>query len=155
MDETPAMRVDHVGIAVESIADAEGLLFALGAEKVHEETSHGTFTWATYRLGDASRFELLEPVEGSESFLTEFLERYGPGPHHVTLEVSDVNAACEGIEAAGYSIVERETYDDWSEAFVSPRNPTGTLIQLMEYHESYGATRDADAEALFVRGDPL
>ena len=155
MDGTPAMRVDHVGIAVESIADAEGLLLALGAEEVHAETTRATFTWATYRLGDASRFELLEPVDGTESFLTEFLDRYGPGPHHVTLEVSDIDAAVERIEAAGYPVVGRETHDDWSEAFVSPSNPTGTLVQLMEYHETYAANRDADDEALFVRGEPL
>lgn len=154
-DDTPRMRIDHVGIAVESIADAEGLLFALGAEKVHQETTDDTFTWATYRLGDASRFELLEPVDGEESFLTAFLDRYGSGPHHVTLEVTDVDAAIDRLEAEGYDTVEYERRDDWTEVFVSPANPTGTLLQLMEYRESYAANRSTDDDGLFVRGDPL
>lgn len=155
MSDQPAMRIDHVGIAVESIDDAEGLLFALGAEKVHEEVTDEAFTWATYRLGDASRFELIAPIAGTESFLTEFLDRYGPGPHHVTLEVRDVDAAVEAIEAAGYPTLDYERYDDWTQVFVSPRNPTGTLVQLMEYHDSYAERRETPDEGLFVRGDPL
>ena len=155
MTDAPPMRIDHVGIAVESIADAERLLFVLGAEKVHAETTDETFTWATYRLGDASRFELLEPVDGTDSFLTDFLERRGPGPHHVTLEVTDLDAAVDALETADFPTVEYREYDDWTEVFVSPRNPTGTLIQLMEYHDSYSPRGDAGPADLFVGGDPL
>ncbi|WP_255169842.1 VOC family protein [Natrononativus amylolyticus] len=155
--DAPDTRIDHVGIAVESIDDAEGLLLALGAEKVHEETTDETFTWATYRLGDASRFELLEPVPGTDSFLTGFLERYGPGPHHVTLEVAAIDPLVDRLESAGFRVVEYHEHDDWIEAFVAPGegNPTGTLLQLMEYHDSYARRRETDADGLFVRGDPL
>jgi methylmalonyl-CoA/ethylmalonyl-CoA epimerase len=150
--DTP-IRVDHVGIAVESIADAEPVLTALGCEKRTEEAIEDEFRWAYYRLGNASRLELIEPV-ADESFLTEFLDRYGPGLHHITLEVAAIDAVIEELEAAGLSVVDYEEYEDWTEAFVSPGNPTGTLFQLMEYHEGYAESRSAGSE-LYIGGGPL
>ncbi|PSQ23480.1 glyoxalase [Halobacteriales archaeon QS_8_65_32] len=152
MTETTPMRVDHVGIAVASIENAEPVLRAFGAEKLLEEFSEG-FTWAYYRLGNGSRFELIEPTD-EDSFLTDFLDQHGPGLHHVTLEVADIDRATEGVEAAGLRVVDRADEDDWREAFVSPRNPTGTLFQLMEYREGFAATREFGSE-LFVGGRPL
>ena len=155
MTEMPAIRVDHVGIAVESIKAAEGLLFALGCEKIHEERSeYGEFTWATYVLGDASRLELIAPEPGSDSFLTDFLERKGPGLHHVTLEVADLDAAVELLAKQDVSVVDRLEFDHWEEAFVPPSNPTGALFQLMEYDDGYAETRAA-GRRLFVHGDSL
>ncbi|WP_152042038.1 VOC family protein [Salinigranum salinum] len=151
----PPARVDHVGIAVHDVDAAEATLRALGCTPVHRETvPAGTFEWATYTLGDASRVELVAPVEsGGESFLTGFLADHGPGLHHVTLEVTDVDAAVDRLEAAGERVVGYAVEDGWTEAFVSPRNPTGTLFQLMAYHDDY-RERGPD-EALFVRGEPL
>lgn len=155
MTSTPEVRVDHVGIAVESVADAEPLLELLGAEKVvHEDDPTGAFRWAYYLLGDASRVELIEPVDGEESFLTEFLDANGPGMHHVTLEVADMDAAVEALESGGVRVVDRVEYDGWTEAFVSPRNPTGVLFQLMEYHEPFEEGRP-DAETLYLHGERL
>lgn len=155
MAELPAMRVDHVGIAVESIDEAEELLFALGCEKIHEERSeYGEFTWATYVLGDASRLELVAPADGSDSFLTAFLEERGPGLHHVTIEVADLDAAVEALSERGVAVVDEAEFDHWGEAFVSPDNPTGALFQLMEYYDGYAADRDV-GRRLFVGGEPL
>ncbi|ELY37515.1 hypothetical protein [Haloferax volcanii] len=50
-------------------------------------------------------------------------------------------------------VVGRAVEDGWTEAFVSPRSPTGALFQLMEYHDDYGE-KGAD-DALFVRGERL
>lgn len=144
------IRVDHVGIAVRSVADAEPVLLALGCEKLSDERVEDRFRWVYYRLGDASRLELVEPV-AEDSFLTDFLDEHGPGLHHVTLEVADVDAVVEGLEAAGLRVVDRAEFDGWTEAFVSPRNPTGTLFQLMEYHDGYTEGRP-DATDLFVNG---
>jgi len=153
--ETPEIRVDHVGIAVRSVADAEPLLELLGAEKlVHEEDPTGAFRWAYYLLGDASRIELIEPVAGEDSFLTDFLAANGPGMHHVTLEVADMDAAIAALEAEGVRVVDRTDYDEWREAFVSPRNPTGLLWQLMEYRESFADERP-DPDRLYIGGKRL
>ena len=153
--QMPEIRVDHVGIAVRSVADAEPLLELLGAEKlVHETDPTGAFRWAYYLLGDASRVELIEPVGDDASFLTEFLDENGPGMHHVTLEVAAMDAAIEALEAEGIRVVDRTDYEGWSEAFVSLTNPTGVLFQLMEYHEPFAEGRP-DSELLYLGGERL
>jgi methylmalonyl-CoA/ethylmalonyl-CoA epimerase len=152
--ETP-IRVDHVGIAVHSIADAEPFLSLLGCEKLHEEMGKtGDFRWVYYRLGDASRIELVEPVGDEDSFLTAYLDRHGPGLHHVTLEVADIDAVIEALESEGVRVVDRTEFEDWIEAFVSPSNPTGALFQLMEYRESFDDRARTDEE-LYVDGQRL
>jgi len=151
--DTP-IRVDHVGMAVPSIETAEPVLFALGSAKCIEESVEGRFRWAQYEFGQgASRLELIAP-EDDDTFLTAYLDEHGPGLHHVTLEVADIDAVAAAVEAAGLSVVEYETYPDWTEAFVSPDNPTGTLFQLMEYHDSYDEGRPPP-ERLYVDGERL
>ena len=155
MSELPPMRVDHAGIAVESIPEAEPLLYALGCEKIHEEPSeYADFTWATYVLGGASRLELIAPQDGSDSFLTDFLAENGPGLHHVTLEVADLDAAVEALEARDVPITGHQEFEGWGEVFVSPANPTGVLFQLMEYYDGYAEAREAGCR-LFVGGESL
>lgn len=151
MDDTPA-RVDHVGIAVESVEVAEPVLEALGCRKLAADVApDGSFRWVYYELGDASRIELVESLE-EETFVTRFLDEYGPGLHHVTLEVADIDAVVETLEASGLRVVDYAAHDGWTEAFVSPRNPTGALFQLMEYDEDYAEER---GESLYVGGEPV
>ena len=150
MHDTP-IRVDHVGIAVESVADAEPILTALGCETVADrEGPEGRFRWVYYRLGDASRIELVTPIEDGE--IAAFLDRHGPGLHHVTLEVADIDAVVAAIEKTGADVVDYADHGHYSEAFVSPRNPTGALFQLMEYHDQ----PETPAEhAMYIGGEPL
>lgn len=151
MARITGIRVDHVGIAVHAIEDAEPFLELLGCEKLVDETVEDRFRWAYYRLGGASRLELIEPL-ADDSFLTRFLDEHGPGLHHVTLEVADIDAVIDRLEAADVRIVDYRAFDDWTEAFVSPRNPTGTLFQLMEYHETFHDERPTD---LYIGGERL
>ena len=141
--DTP-IRIDHIGIAVEEFAAAETVLRALGAEKYVDNVGpNAEFRWVGYLLGDASRIELITPLT-EESFLDEFLAANGPGLHHVTLEVADMDAVAAALTDAGITLVDRADYETYSELFVSPRNPTGTLFQLMEYHDSYEEQYDGD-----------
>jgi len=153
------IRVDHVGVAVESIDGAEPVLYALGCRKLIEESVEGRFRWAQYDFGQrASRLELIAP-EVADSFLTDYLDEHGPGLHHVTLEVADIDAVIDALDATqvdgkSLDVVEYQAYEDWTEAFVSPSNPTGALFQLFEYHEGYAAGRP-DPDRLFVDGERL
>lgn len=146
-------RVDHVGVAVHSIADAEPLLELLGAEKlIQEPDPEQGFTWAYYELGGASRLELIEPISGEESFLTGYLERSGPGLHHVTIEVANVDAAVETLEAGGVTVIDHAEREGYTEAFVPPGEANGVLYQLMEYHDDYA---DAHGDSALIGGAPL
>lgn len=150
MHDSP-IRLDHVGIAVENIADGEPVLEALGCEKLSDEPGpDDTYRWAYYRLGNASRLELVAPLT-DDSFIQSYIDDHGVGLHHVTLEVADLPTVRDAIEASGYDVVDETTYDGWTEAFVSPRNPTGVLFQLMEYHDDYHHDR-ANPETLYIDG---
>ncbi|NKE37224.1 VOC family protein [Natronococcus sp. JC468] len=148
--DTP-IRVDHVGIAVESVSDAEPLLLALGCEKITEDTVEDRFHWVYYALGDGSRIELIEPV-ADETFLTAYLAEHGPGLHHVTLEVADIDAVIETLEVNDFPVVDYQEYNEWTEVFVSPRTSTGTLFQLMEYSDDYPESQGMEPESLYVSG---
>jgi methylmalonyl-CoA/ethylmalonyl-CoA epimerase len=151
MHDTP-IRVDHVGIAVRDVAAAGTVLSALGCEKLTDrEGPEGRFRWLYYRLGDASRIELVTPT-GDEGAIAAFLDEHGPGLHHVTLEVADVDAVVAALEDAGVRVVDRADHDEYAEAFVSPRNPTGALFQLMEYHETPDGTTTNE---MYIGGQPV
>jgi len=165
MHDTP-IRVEHVGIAVESVPGPESVLLALGCEKVADEavTADGSvpveqagdgarFRWTYYELGDASRIELISPIADG-TFLTRFLESNGPGLHHITLEVADIDAVIEALTEIGIDVIDYERFDDWTEAFVSPTNPTRTLFQLMEFEPSYEEGRRSRSD-LYVNGKPV
>ncbi len=155
MSHDVPIRVDHAGIAVESVADAEPVLLALGCEKLVDETVEGRFRWVYYELGDASRIELIEPIE-EDTFLTQFLDEHGAGLHHVTLEVASIDPVIDALEDAGLRVVDRQEFDGWTEAFVSPANPTGTLFQLMEYHGNWADHQERpDPDRLYVGGTPV
>ncbi|WP_159899726.1 VOC family protein [Salinirussus salinus] len=133
------------------IIAAEPVLLALGCDKLADGTVEGRFRWVYYTLGGASRLELIEPVADG-SFLTKFLDEEGPGLHHVTLEVGDIDTVIKTLEAQGISVIDYKEFEGWTEAFVSPQNPTGALFQLMEYHERYTEELDRPADDLFIGG---
>jgi methylmalonyl-CoA/ethylmalonyl-CoA epimerase len=84
--------------------------------------------------GSDVQWEVVEPTS-DDSFLTRFLRERGPGLHHVTFQVEDVEKAAEvlrgrGIEPFGGV----RTGSTWKELFIHPRDSGGLLIQLFEGH---------------------
>jgi methylmalonyl-CoA epimerase len=131
MAKPPIGKIDHLGIAVKSIAEArkffEGVL---GATVLYEHENPE----AGYKLIelDFNGFvlELLEPM-GEDSFLHDFLERRGEGVHHLTLDVPDAKEKIAELKSGGIKIVdEREFAPDSYEGFISPRGSHGVLIQI-------------------------
>ncbi|NHN49338.1 VOC family protein [Halostella sp. JP-L12] len=135
-DPPTDVRVDHVGVAVEDVID-ESLFDLLGVSLADRGLGPGeAFRYHYYELGDASRLELIEPV-ADESFLTDYLERYGEGVHHVTLEVGDLEEMISHLRDHDVRVVDYEELDEFVNAFVSPADANGVLYQLVEYHESF------------------
>lgn len=131
MTARPIGKIDHIGIAVRSLAEARKFFEGtLGASFLYEHENPA----AGYRLVelDLNGFvlELLEPL-GAESFLHGFLERRGEGVHHVTLEVPDSRTRIAELKRQGVKVVdERDFGPDSYECFISPRSSHGVLIQL-------------------------
>jgi methylmalonyl-CoA epimerase len=131
MGNQPIGKLDHIGIAVKSVAEArkffEGVL---GARFLYEHSNPE----AGYKIFEFDfnglTLELLEPL-GNESFLHGFLEKHGEGVHHLTLDVPDLKRKIAELKGAGVKVVnEREFAPDSYEAFISPRSSHGVLIQI-------------------------
>ncbi len=83
--------------------------------------------------------ELLQPTR-ADSPVAKFLKTHGPGVHHITLEVDDLDAAIAELERRGGRIAYRHTYAEgvifegqvWREAFVHPKDAFGVLLHLAE-----------------------
>ncbi len=128
-------RLEHVAIAVEDLDAAVAVYSAVlgrpdsGREVVDSEQVQIAF----FDLGDA-RLELLEPT-ASDSPVGRFLERRGPGLHHIALEVTDVEAALERCQAAGLAPVgeaPRRGAGGRRVAFLHPGGTLGVLLELCE-----------------------
>lgn len=144
---TDEVKVDHVGIAVPALEDAEPLFRALldaepdGREEVEDEGVRVSF------FGEAGgRVELLEPTD-PDAPVGRFLERRGGGVHHLCLRVRELEPALRRAREAGAEVVPpgvREGAGDRRVAFLHPGSTGGVLIELAE--TTGAGPRDGDAD---------
>ena len=127
-------RIDHLGVAVESIAQARGLYEALGLRVTQEETvEHEGVRTAMIPLGE-SRVELLEPL-GPETAVGRFLSKRGAGLHHVALQVENIEAAWAELQARGATIVSPAIQTGAGGHlyfFVHPKSTGGVLLEICQ-----------------------
>lgn len=126
-------QVAHIGIAVRDL-DAAARFYrdVLGLEPSPPETADGARI-VSFDIGGV-HVELLAP-DVPDSPIARFLEKRGPGIHHVCYRVADLEAALEACRAAGYDLIDEEPRTGASGhpiAFVHPRTTAGTLIELTE-----------------------
>jgi methylmalonyl-CoA/ethylmalonyl-CoA epimerase len=130
------LLLDHVAVAVTSIAEAqplfESLLGATGSpiEQVPSQNVNVVF------LGEGGgRIELLEPT-APDSAVARFLERRGPGLHHLAYRVDNIDAELARLAAAGYELIDRNGRPGAGGhrvAFLHPRSTGGVLVELVEH----------------------
>ena len=130
---TRPLRIDHLGVAVPSLAAAVEAFAALGfeVEATHEVPSEQVRV-ALLPVGE-SRLELLEPTE-ADSVIGRFL-RTRSGLHHVCVVVDDLDAALVELRARGVRLVDetpRVGAGGCRVAFVHPKSAAGVLLELKE-----------------------
>lgn len=127
------LQLDHLGVAVKSIAAARGFYEALGLMVSHEETiEHEKVKTAMLPLGE-SRIELLEPTE-EDSVVGRFLARRGEGLHHVAVRVDAVDAMFEKLSAQGMRLASdsvRVGAGGHRYFFVHPTSTGGVLVEIV------------------------
>jgi len=149
-------RIDHIGIAVASIAEARKTWEALGltVEAVEEVPAEGVRV-AMIRCGE-SRIELLEPTT-PDSPVARFLERRGPGIHHLCLGSDDVADDDRRLRAAGLDLLrEAPTRGAGGHRvqFVHPRSTGGVLLELsQEVAADAPAADDGDGDGERTGGE--
>jgi len=131
----PPICIDHLGIAVKSLEEASRLYgdaFGLpcgGTEEVPDQKVRVAF----FQVGEA-RIELLEPT-ASDSPIAKFLERKGPGLHHVAYRVADLVAALEALKSSGVRLIDetpRTGAHGMQIAFAHPKSTGGVLTEFCQ-----------------------
>ncbi len=128
--------LDHVGVAVKSIAEATKFYTeVLGLTEVERETvAEQGLEIAFVRVGE-SKIEFLEPT-GPQSAVARFLESRGEGLHHIAFEVEDIEAALARARAAGYTLIDEKPRPGgggaWI-AFVHPKSLHGVLVEFCKH----------------------
>ena len=127
------MRFDHVGVATRDATDLADLFGGLlDAPVAHEET-FDDMRIVFLELDGGGYFELLEPDAGGT--IAEYLDREGPGVHHVALGVDDLPAALDDARDRGIDLVDEEPRPGaWGHevAFCHPKSTGGVLVEFVE-----------------------
>jgi methylmalonyl-CoA epimerase len=127
-------QIDHIGIAVRSIAAARKLYESLGLQVVHEETVEYEQVRTVLIPAGEARVELLEPL-APDTPVGRFLARRGEGIHHVALLVGDISGALEALKAQGARLVSDEIRvgaGGHLYFFVHPSSAGGVLLEICQ-----------------------
>lgn len=127
----PASPIDHVAIAVHSIEETSRIFELLtGGTCSPPEILHDQGV----RVAFVDALELLEPL-GPDTTVARFLERRGPGLHHVAYGTEDLASELRRLEAAGVRLIDREPRagaQGHYVAFLHPSSTGGVLVELVE-----------------------
>ena len=136
-DREGVVGIDHLGIAVKNLDDAVSFYESIGLQVNHRETiAQEKVHVAMLPAGD-SRIELLEP-SSADSTVAKFLEKRGPGLHHVALRVPNLLAAVERLRASGARLLNepRAGAGGHLYVFVHPASTGGVLLELIQENAS-------------------
>jgi methylmalonyl-CoA epimerase len=129
-----SFRIDHLGIAVKSLASARAIYEKLGLAVSEEEVVEAEqVRLAMVPIGE-SRLELLESTS-ENSPITKFIAERGEGLHHVSLRVPDLSATVERLKSNGVRLVSSEIKTGAGGhryVFVHPSSAGGVLLELVE-----------------------
>ena len=133
-------RIDHVGVAVEDL-DAALKLYedALGMPMVHREVVEEQGVEAVLLDVGDGHVELLSPL-GPDTPVGKYLDRKGPGLHHVAYAVTDIKATLEQLEAAGIELIDKQPrigIRNSQVAFVHPKSTGGVLTEIVQPAEGH------------------
>ncbi|CAN5798459.1 methylmalonyl-CoA epimerase [soil metagenome] len=128
-------RIDHVGVAVEDLDRALELYRdRYGLAEQHRETvEQFGVEAALLGVGDG-HVELLEPTS-ADSAVGRFLEKNGPGMHHVAYQTTDIDATLERVREVGIRLIDSEPrigIRGSRVAFLHPHDTGGVLTELVE-----------------------
>ncbi len=127
-------QIDHIGVAVKSLASAKAIYEKLGLSVSAEETvEQERVRLVMVPVGD-SRLELLEATS-EDSTIAKFIAKRGEGLHHVCLKVPDLSAAVRRLKEDGVRLVSEEIKSGAGGhryVFVHPASTGGVLLELVQ-----------------------
>jgi methylmalonyl-CoA/ethylmalonyl-CoA epimerase len=128
------LKVDHIGIAVKSLAESSKFYELLGLESAGtEEVSEQKVNVAFFPLGD-TEIELLESTS-PDGPIAKYIEKNGEGLQHLALRVDNIDAALAELKEKGIRLIdEKPRYGAGGAriAFIHPQSTGGILLELSE-----------------------
>ncbi len=133
-------KIDHLGIAVESLADTIPIFRdVLGLELIEEEeVPDQKVRVAKFRAGDVD-IELLEPTS-PDSPIAKFLSARGQGIHHIAYKTDDISGQIEKIVDKGATMIDnvpRTGAGGMKIAFIHPKSTAKILTEICEGHNEH------------------
>ncbi|HKJ35278.1 MAG TPA: methylmalonyl-CoA epimerase [Solirubrobacterales bacterium] len=133
-------RIDHIGVAVDDL-DAAITLYSetLGMPLVHRETVTEQGVEAVLLDVGDGHVELLSPL-GDKTPVGKFLEKKGPGLHHVAYAVSDIEATLKQLADDGVALIDetpRTGIRGSKVAFVHPKSTGAVLTEIVQPAEGH------------------
>jgi methylmalonyl-CoA/ethylmalonyl-CoA epimerase len=133
-------RIDHIGVATDDLDRAVALYEGtLGMPVAHRETVESQGVEAVLLDVGEGHVELLRPL-GPDTPIGRYLERKGPGLHHVAYAVDDIEGVLGSLKEAGIELIDSEPragIRDSRVAFVHPRSTGGVLTEIVEPAEAH------------------
>ena len=129
-------RIDHVGLAVNSIEEAAKFYTDVLGLKIKDIEVIGQRVRAAIIPVGESKIELLEAID-PEGPIAKFIEERGEGIHHLALEVDDIEAALKLLKEKGIPLVDEQPRKGVGNTRIAFLHPKGTkaLIELVEPRE--------------------
>ena len=132
-------RIDHIAVVVDDI-DASLAFWrdALGMEVTHVKDIPAEAAQIAFLPTGGSEIELVRPTT-SDSGLAKYLEKRGPGMHHVCLEVDDLEGMLAQLKAKGIQLINETpkiSSDGKKYAFIHPKSAFGVMVELYELPDS-------------------
>lgn len=131
------MKIDHIGIAVKSLEDSIPFYEkSFGLTVLHREDVASQKVRVAFLAGseNESSVELLEPI-GSDGAVARFLEKKGPGIHHLAFHTKGISTDMQRLRAEGLPALEdapRPGARGHTVCFLHPKHCGGVLIELVE-----------------------
>ena len=125
------MDIHHIGIAVESLSEAVPV-YELPPDST-EEVKDQEVRVAVFHVGK-SRIELLEAAS-KDSPIARFIDKRGPGIHHVALTVDNLQDSLDKLDQHGVKLIDRKPREGAGQesiAFLHPSSTAGVLFELVE-----------------------
>jgi methylmalonyl-CoA/ethylmalonyl-CoA epimerase len=128
-----AQRIEHIGIAVESLETAipyYETLLGTACYAIEEVTDQKVKT-AFFKVGE-TKIELLESTD-PQGPIGKFIEKKGQGIHHIAFAVENVNEALQEVKEAGIQVIDqqgRKGAEGLTIGFLHPKSTFGTLTEL-------------------------
>lgn len=130
------VRVEHIGLAISNLEEANTIFSKLfGRQSYKEEVVvREGVTTSFFQIGNEAKIELLG-ANHHESPIAKYLDKRGPGIHHIAFEVDDIRMEMTRLKAEGFELLADEPKtgaDNKLIAFLHPKSTGGILVELCQ-----------------------